>query len=130
DPPPPPEPAQPPTKPKSVPTAWVLVAIVFLVAFVVTQARNLWAEWKHLQSDMDVVRKTAVIGYPNIHPNPSYARRPRDWFHDEGELTLLWSGWDGHDHRWFKFARGDVDRRLISNPMGRDVVQAIDYPMI
>src|SRR5205823_3535972 len=59
------------------------------------------------------------------------ARMPTDWFHDEGESTLLWGGWrNGTGHLWFRVARGDVDRERISQPMGRDVIRAIDHPVV
>jgi len=113
------------------PTVLVLLAIAVLVAFVAVQGRSLWDEWGRLKRDLTRVRQSAVVGYHNINPNPSYAQKPADWFHDEGEYTLLWSGWKhGHGHRWFRVGRGDVDRGRISAPVGRDVIPAIDYPMV
>jgi hypothetical protein len=80
---------------------------------------------------MSLVRQTVVIGYHNINPNPSYAEKPDNWFHEEGDHTLLWSGWkNGDGHRWFRVGRGEVVRERISLPFGRDVIQAIDYPMV
>ena len=109
----------------------VLAALVFLLGFIGFQGRLLWREWSILQNDWSGVRLTTVVGYPNISPNPSLARRPDNWFHEEGESTLLWSGWKkGNGHRWFRVGRGEVDRRRISEPFGRDVIQAIDYPMV
>jgi hypothetical protein len=101
------------------------------MSFVVVQARSLWSEWNSLQGDMTRLRQTAVVGYHNINPNPSYAQKPPNWFHDEGEVTLLWSGWrHGDGHRWFRVGRGEIDPARISMPMGRDVIQAIDYPIV
>jgi hypothetical protein len=118
-------------KPPSVPRGVIVATLAILLAFVATQGRSLWLEWIDLQDDMAVVRRTAVVGYLNIHPNPSYARKPDNWFHDEGEFTLLWSGWKpGDGHRWFRVRRGEVDQTRISTPFGRDVIQAIDYPVI
>jgi len=117
-------------KTSTPPRGLALLAMAILIGFVVTQGRTLWKEWGDLQRDMSHVRRTAVIGYPNIHPNPSYARKPSDWFHHEGEFTLLWSGWKGQSHQWFRVARGEVEQERISLPMGRDVIQAIDYPIV
>jgi hypothetical protein len=116
-------------KTSSTPLWLIVAAIAFLLAFVGSRARVLWAEWSELKQDLAVVRRTTVVGYPNIHPNPSFARNPRDWYHDEGDFTMLWARWDGEDHRWFRIGRGDVDRERISYPIGRDVIQAIDYPL-
>ncbi len=112
------------------PAGLIVVAMLVLVLFVASRGQALWTEWAQLRSDLSQVRRTAVIGYQNIHPNPSYARKPGDWFHHEGDFTFLWACWDGDDHRWFRVARGDVTREQISYPMGRDVIQAIDYPLI
>jgi hypothetical protein len=126
--------ASPPAVPHNspnVPRGVILAAAVILLAFVGAQGRSLWREWQSLQGDLAVVRRSAVIGYKNIHPNPSYAVRPADWFHHEGDFTLLWSGWKhGNGHQWFRVGRGDVEQAHISLPLGRDVIQAIDYPLL
>jgi hypothetical protein len=115
----------------ALPKGLVLLALTVLLAFIAIQGRSLWREWKTLQREMSRVRQSAVVGYPNITPNPSYAQKPANWFHDEGEYTLLWSGWKhGDGHHWFRVGRGEVDRERISLPFGRDVIQAIDYPMV
>lgn len=117
------------SKAANVPAGLIVVAIALLLLFVASQARVLWSEWADLQGDMARVRRTAVIGYRNIHPNPSYAKKPRDWYHHEGEFTFLWACWNGDGHQWFRVGRGEVDRGRISYPIGRDVIQAIDYPL-
>src|SRR5215204_994453 len=94
-------------KTSTPPRGLALVAMAILLAFVVTQGRTLWKEWGDLRKDMSDVRRTAVIGYPNIHPNPADARKPPDWFHHEGEFTLLWSGWKDKSHQWFRVGRGE-----------------------
>jgi hypothetical protein len=115
----------------ATPRFLVIAALLGLVAFAAVQGRSLWQEWQSLQGEMSVVRRTAVIGYVNIHPNPSYALKPVDWFHEEGDSTLVWSGWkQGDGHQWFRVRRGDLTRSQLSEPMGRDVVQAIDYPIV
>src|SRR5262245_33542534 len=103
---------QNPVPKASEPPRWLVVgALVALLIFVAAQGRTLWREWWDLQSEMGVVRRSAVIGYPNIHPLPSYARRPENWFHDEGKYTLIWAGWKhGDGHQWFRVDRGDVDK--------------------
>jgi hypothetical protein len=109
----------------------IFAALAVLLLFVVAQGRILWKEWGSLQKDITDVRRTAVIGFHNIHPNPSFAQKPADWFHDEGEFTLLWSGWKpAAGHGWFRVKRGDLARGQVSLPMGRDVIQAIDYPLV
>jgi hypothetical protein len=77
------------------------------------------------------VRQTAVIGYPNIAPRISYARPPGAWFRQDGDFTYLWGGWDPRlGHQWFRIGRGDLEVASISRPVGRDVHQAIDHPLI
>lgn len=123
-----PAPPEPPPR-KLAPAGIAVAAMALLLVFVASQGRVLWAEWTELRRDMARVQRTAVIGYQNIHPRPSFALKPPDWIHDEGEFTLLWSQWDGEGHRWFRVGRGEVDRQRISYPLGRDVIQAIDYPI-
>ncbi len=102
-----------------------------LLGFVVVEIGTLWDEWKSLRHDNQMVSRTKVIGYPGIQPNISRAEHPSDWFHHEGEATLLWSGWrPGIGHDWFRVGRGEVDQTRISRPMGRDVVPAIDWPIV
>jgi hypothetical protein len=126
-----PTPSSPTKAAPALPRGLVLLALSVLLSFIVIQGRSLWHEWTVLQREMSRVRQTAVVGYHNITPNPSYAQKPPNWFHDEGEYTLLWSGWKhGDGHRWFRVGRGEVDRERISLPLGRDVIQAIDYPMV
>jgi hypothetical protein len=108
-----------------------MASVGVLLTFVVAQGLALWREWADLRDDLATVRRGAVIGYKNIHPNPSYASRPDDWFHHDGQSTLLWSGWTDRDgHGWFRVGRGEVDQERISLPIGRDVVQTIDHPLV
>ena len=61
----------------------------------------------------------------------SFAEKPPDWYHHDGDHTLLWAGWrPGLGHSWFRVGRGDVDQLRISEPIGRDVIQAIDFPIV
>jgi hypothetical protein len=101
------------------------------VVFIGQQACSLWDEWHGLQAQLSGIRQTDVIGYPNISPNFSDAERPDNWFHDEGDFTYLWGGWDPREgHHWFRIDRGDLEVDALSLPVGRDVIRAIDEPLI
>jgi hypothetical protein len=91
----------------------------------------LWREWHRLQVELSRVRHSAVIGYQNISPRISYAQRPDDWYHHEGDSTYLWGGWDALvGNRWFRIGRGELTAEALSLPHGRDVHQAIDAPLV
>src|SRR5438067_967817 len=108
----------------ALPRGWALPVLVILLLFTGQRAGSLWREWYRLQVELSRVRRTAVIGYANISPRISYAQRPENWFHHEGDFTLLWSGWDAHQgHRWFRIGRGDLEEGAVSPPIGRDVFQ-------
>lgn len=109
----------------------VLVAIFALLTYIAGASRTLWDEWSVLQGDLARTRSTVAIGYSGITPHFSYAQSPSNWFHDEGSQTLLWGGWkDGVGHTWFRVAQGDINRARISPPIGRDVLRAIDHPLV
>ena len=109
----------------------VLVAILALLTFIAGASRKLWEEWSVLQGDLARTRSTVAIGYSGITPHFSYAQSPSNWFHDEGSQTLLWGGWkDGVGHTWFHVEQGDINRARISQPIGRDVLRAIDHPLV
>jgi hypothetical protein len=123
--------APPATRSPLLSRGLALIILVLLLGFIVVQAFTLWREWRMLRAELDRARHTTVIGYLNINPNPSYAASPKLWFRDEGEFTFLWSGWKpGIGHGWFKVGRGEVAFDQISGPMGRDVIQAIDWPVV
>jgi hypothetical protein len=108
-----------------------LPALAVLLCVIGAELRALWREWGWLEAERSWVRQTAVIGYPNISPRVSYARPPADWFRQDGDFTYLWGGWDPRlGHRWFRIGRGDLEEASISLPIGRDVFQAIDVPLI
>ena len=72
-----------------------------------------------------------MVGYPNIHPRLSFAAKPDKWFRTEGEVVLLWAGWDeGVGNHWFRLNHGELDHARISEPLGRDVIPAIDEPWV
>lgn len=120
-------------RPKTTRTTWIITSglLVLLVAYILMQCRTLWGEWQALGFEQERVRRTSVVGYQDINPNPSYAERPDNWMHDEGAFTLLWSGWKpGVGHGWFRVPKGQIDHDRISGPRGRDVIQAIDRPVL
>ncbi len=103
--------------------------ILALAAATALLGRRLWGEWSLLMAEERAVASTAVIGYRNIYPSVSRAERPEPWRRTEGASLLVWSGWKtGEGHRWFKLAAGDCDPATLGDPVGRDVVRAIDRP--
>jgi hypothetical protein len=114
----------------AIPRSWGLAAFLVLILFVAQQSHALWREWQRLHDELVHARQTGVIGFTNISPRVSYAERPADWFHTEGDSTYLWGGWDPRiGHRWFRIGRGELEAWTISQPTGRDVHQAIDEPL-
>jgi Protein of unknown function (DUF3179) len=105
------------------------VAILPLLGFIGQSGRALWDEWSFLRQDQASERASAIVGYVSINPRLSFAERPDDWYHDEGDSSLLWSGWRDNQNHWFRIGQGDVDRRRLSLPIGKDAIQAIDYPL-
>ena len=105
------------------------VAMIPLIGFIGLSGRSLWGEWASLREDRVRMRESGVVGYLGIAPRPSYATKPPDWFHDEGDDALLWAGWKDGEHRWFRFGRGDIQARHLSLPIGKDSIQAIDHPV-
>jgi Protein of unknown function (DUF3179) len=108
-----------------------LVAMVALLSFVGFEGATLLREFLILQSDLSRARAAAVVGYPGIHPEMSFAQRPRDWYHQEGNQLMLWGGWRrGVGHSWFKVGLGEIDRAHLSLPSGRDIQRPIDRPLV
>ena len=135
---------EPEVDPPSVPSApnptpsrgrsvWVrgiaCVAMIPLLGFIGQTGRTLWGEWTSLRQDQVDMRSSAVVGYISINPDVSYAARPDDWYHDEGDDSLLWAGWKDQENKWFRFGRGEIDARQLSLPIGRDAIRAIDDPI-
>lgn len=114
-----------------LPRGLVLAALAVLLAYVAAQGFTLFREWLMLRAELDRVRTTVVVGYPGITPQYSFAKMPANWYHDEGDSTLLWGGWrHGEGHLWFRVGRGEVDKAHISEPLGKDVIRAIDHPVV
>ncbi len=106
------------------------VAIVGLLGFIGVKGWAILGEFRQLQKDQARKDLSAVVGYIDIHTEPNHAKRPDNWCHHEGDQTLLWCGWRDGKHDWFRIARGDLATELISEPMGRDVIRAIDHPVV
>jgi hypothetical protein len=108
-----------------------LAALVVLLGFIGVKTPTLWQEWRALQHDWEADRRSRIIGFVAISPKISYAVKPADWIHNEGDATLLWSGWrPDRGHGWFRVGKGELDPDRLSAPFGRDVIRAIDRPIV
>lgn len=105
-------------------------AILGLAAFISVEGLALYREFRSLRAQESRTDLSSVIGYEGIHAVPNYAMKPVDWIHDEGGQTLLWAGWKDGRHDWFHIDLGDLGRDRVSEPMGRDVVRAIDRAIV
>jgi hypothetical protein len=108
----------------------IVLALVSLSIFIGVKGGKLMKELAALKREEAKVRKTIVVAYHGIAVSPTLAARPANWIHDEGESTLLWSGWENGGHRWFRVGRGELTPKQVSYPMGRDAIRAIDYPTV
>jgi hypothetical protein len=124
--------AVPPRRVGAGPVVKVLagVAILALGGFIAVQGESLYREFRSLREQQARTSQSAVVGYVDIHAEPNLAIRPDDWYHDEGGQTLLWAGWREGKHDWFRIGLGEVAREQVSLPMGRDVIRAIDHPIL
>ncbi|MGE3821202.1 MAG: DUF3179 domain-containing (seleno)protein [Isosphaeraceae bacterium] len=110
-----------------LPRGLTYAALATLLTFIAVQGHSLWNEWSSLQEELQSAKKMQVIGYPGIQPRYSFARRPVNWFRNEGGQTFLWGGWvEGSGHTWFLTGEGDLDRDRILPARPRDVQLAID----
>lgn len=112
--------------------AAVVAAALILIGFpLVSAGRMLWAEFEALQEEERAAADSVVVGYPNISPSISNARKPDPWFRVEGETVLVWAGWrEKRGHDWFRARLGDFDRQALGDPIGRDITRAIDDPAV
>jgi hypothetical protein len=110
--------------------AVVGVAIVALLGFIGVQGWTLYNELRGFQDQQARISRTNVVGYVDIHAEPSAAHRPDDWYHHDGDQTFLWAGWKEGKHDWFRIGRGELEQKDVSYPMGRDVIRAIDYTVV
>ena len=124
-------PARPATAKPVLSRGLTIAALLVLSLWLVMQGHSLWSEWRKLRHELDNVSNNTVVGYPNIHPRLSFAAKPDKWFRTEGGVVLLWAGWDeGVGNHWFRLNHGELDHARISEPMGRDVIPAIDEPWV
>ena len=105
------------------------LAMILLVGFIGQSGSQLWGEWDSLRQDRVRERDSAVVGYLNITPNPSYAEPPPDWLRDEGDHSLLWAGWKKGEHRWFRIGLGEIEASHMSKPIGMDSIIVVDHPI-
>lgn len=109
-----------------------LLGIVALMGFIGAVVPYLWGESGLLLRDWDRANHQIPMAFVDIHPIPSFARKPDDWVRTDGDDILLWSGWshDAGEHRWFRLGSGHLDVGRLQEPMGRDVVRAIDRAIV
>jgi hypothetical protein len=109
----------------------VVGATAILSGFVLFSAPTLWTEWQGLRQDWEISRLGTPYGFVDISPNPSYAQPPDAWVYRDGDSVMLWSGWTpGVGHGWFRIGATDMDTSLLHQPLGRDVIRAIDEPIV
>ena len=111
----------------------VLVATVCLATIigVFLGLNRLWKEWTSLEREREALRDSAYVGYVNIQPRVAGASPPEEWFLEKGDSILLWSGWrPGTGHAWFHLKKGEIERSRLSGIYGKEVIPAIDRPLI
>jgi hypothetical protein len=107
-----------------------LAALALMSFYVQGQARNLWNECSLLIGEIRESQRSTVVGFLNIAPVTTFAAPPARWYRDEGDKSLLWSGWqDGHGHRWYSFPRGEIDPARLCRPTSDFASRAIDFPL-
>lgn len=105
--------------------------IIVLGGFIADRGSTLWNEIKALRAELHRSEYGSVVGYTGISPKFSTAARPVNWAHDDGGRLALWAGWDpATGHRWFRVRTGELDRRRLGLPIGRDMLRAIDEPLV
>jgi hypothetical protein len=114
-----------------MPRGLTLAAIILVSVYLQAEARNLWREWVMFQEEVHESQRNAFVGYIDIAPDNNCAKPPPTWLRNEGEQSLLWSGWrHGVGHQWFRFQRGEIDPARLSAPRGELISRAIDYPLV
>jgi hypothetical protein len=109
----------------------VVVLIGGVSLLVYSEVRTLWREYEFLRQEVAEVNRSAVVGYPGISPEVTFAQRPRAWYRQEGDSVLLWARWiDRKGHHWYRAALGDVDPATLSVPHPVAIAIAIDYPTV
>jgi Protein of unknown function (DUF3179) len=111
--------------------ALAIGAILVVSVVAIGLGMSLWREWRFLRLESDYAELNTVIGYPNVAPILTFAQRPKNWFHEEGNEALLWSEWvSGVGHRWYHFAPGEIDKSKVIMPRMHNRARAIDYPVV
>lgn len=109
----------------------VLACLVPALVVVARMGSTLWEQWNALRAEWETQRVNSPVGYVGIYPRRSLAEKPEDWYREEDESLRLWSGWTpGVGHGWFEVRRGEIERGRLTNPLGRDVIPAIDRPLV
>jgi hypothetical protein len=98
--------------------------------FVLFSFPTLWAEYQALRNDWDLIRRGTPLAFIDISPSPSFAHPPEKWVYRDGDSLMLWSGWHGDHHGWFRARVGDLDPEQLHQPLGRDFVRAIDQAIV
>jgi hypothetical protein len=110
-----------------VPLALLPVAIGVVGYF----GNILLGEYLELRKELRKDEQSRIIGYEGINPTVSYANMPANWFRRESDAAFIWAGWlDGVGHRWFRVGRLDLEPGRLSFAIGRDVIRAIDRPIV
>ena len=91
----------------------------------------LWSEWKNLNRERAASRESTTVGYENIQPRFVGDLPPAIWFVEEGDTIRLWaSGRPRTGDGWFHLKKGEIDRSRLSGIFGKDVIPAIDRPLV
>ena len=106
----------------------IVPGVTALVAITGLQGRRLWAEYAALKAESYQTVHSRVVGYHGVTPDFSYAKAPGAWIRDDGDITMLWAGWDRRagEHQYFRFPKGQIAPGHLSHPIGRDTLRAVD----
>jgi len=112
--------------------AGIAAVLIVVSVYVLFQVSTLWQEFRMLRREVRQAQQHAVVGFLNIAPVSSFASGPADWYRVDGGQLLLWSGWEKVDgqHRWLRFAHGEIDPTRLARPTAVFVSQTIDYPLV
>lgn len=109
---------------------FVLIAAAAFVVLLLGFTR-LWKEWKDLEQIREATRESTYIGYVNIQPRAGGGSAPNNWYAEQDDSVLLWSGRrPGAGSSWFHFQKGEIERSRLSGGFGKDVIPAIDRPLV
>lgn len=112
---------------------WIpgLTILLLITGFIGRQALTLFNEVLALRDQQARLQNSRVIGFEGINPQLSFARRPNPWFREEDGICWLWSGWiPQKGHGWFRVEKDAFNPNHLSGFLGRDVIRAIDTPIL